>query len=64
MGEPGGLPSVYGIAQSRTQLTQLSSSSQDLRQGVTVKRTGKRFCGDRTVQFPDFGGVHTYIYVS
>ena len=26
-GEPGGLPDVYGVAQSRTQLKQLSSSS-------------------------------------
>ena len=27
MGEPGGLPSVYGVAQSQTRLKQLSSSS-------------------------------------
>ena len=27
MGEPGGLPAVYGVAQSRTQLKRLSSSS-------------------------------------
>ena len=26
-GEPGGLPDVYGVAQSRTRLKQLSSSS-------------------------------------
>ena len=26
-GEPGGLPSVYGVTQSRTQLKQLSGSS-------------------------------------
>ena len=27
MGEPGGLPDVYGVAQSRTRLKRLSSSS-------------------------------------
>ena len=27
MGEPGGLPDVYGVAQSQTRLKQLSSSS-------------------------------------
>ena len=27
MGEPGGLPSIYEVTQSRTQLKQLSSSS-------------------------------------
>ena len=33
-GEPGGLPSVYGVAQSRTRLKWLSSSSSS---GVVVK---------------------------
>ena len=28
MGKPGGLPDVYGVAQSRTRLKQLSSSSR------------------------------------
>ena len=29
-GEPGGLPSVYGVAKSRTQLKRLSSSSSSI----------------------------------
>ena len=28
-GEPGGLPDVYGVAQSRTRLKRLSSSSRE-----------------------------------
>ena len=30
MGEPGGLPDVYGVAQSRTRLKRLSSSSSSI----------------------------------
>ena len=29
-GEPGGLPDVYGVTQSRTRLKQLSSSSSSI----------------------------------
>ena len=38
-GEPGGLPDVYGVAQSWTRLKRLSSSSPIVRQHGLMVRT-------------------------
>ena len=43
--EPGGLPAVYGVAQSRTQLKRLSSSSSSgLNTSSDLSDTSLRLC--------------------
>ena len=49
-GEPGGLPDVYGVAQSRTRLKQLSSSSSS---SSRVSLEGRRRRGQQKMRWLD-----------